>query len=249
MSDEKPEKKKKGDDEKPITVSIAQHPRAKAGIRRARTLAGFGAFMLVLALNLLTDQDLFDALWRALVAGLIVNVIVWRCAIVVWKHIIVTELRAEEDRRAEVERERQERLEQPGHEVRAEVPDVGVQPADEVAVAHVERLPQGVALARAPGEVGEDLLDREHPCPLPAGDFGGGIGRPVVDDEHLVDERDPLHERAPDRGHRVPDRRLLVAGGQAHGHREAAARLGDGKLAREGRLGHSAERTTRRVIP
>ena len=53
MSDEKPDKKKKGKkDDGTITVSIAQHPRAKAGIRRARTRAAFGAFMLVLALNL-----------------------------------------------------------------------------------------------------------------------------------------------------------------------------------------------------
>ena len=97
MSDDKKdkkEKKDKGDDGDASTVSIAAHPRAKAGIRRARTRAAFGAFMLVLALNLVGDQDLFDALWRALLAGIVVNVIVWRCAIVVWRHIIVSELRA-----------------------------------------------------------------------------------------------------------------------------------------------------------
>src|ERR1700754_1815340 len=112
MSDEKADKKKKGKKggEKPITVSISAHPRAKAGIRRARTRAAFGAFMLVLALNLLGDQDLFDALWRALLAGIVVNVIVWRCAIVVWKHIIVTELRQEEDRRIERAREHREQM-------------------------------------------------------------------------------------------------------------------------------------------
>ena len=87
MADKK-DKKKKGDD-KTVTVSIAAHPRAKAGIRRARTRAAFGAFMLVLALNLIGNQELFDAVWRALLAGIVVNVIVWRCAIVVWKHIIV----------------------------------------------------------------------------------------------------------------------------------------------------------------
>ena len=46
--------------------------------------------MLVLALNLIGDQDLFDALWRALLAGIVVNVVVWRCAIVVWRHIIIS---------------------------------------------------------------------------------------------------------------------------------------------------------------
>ena len=96
---------------KPVTVSIAAHPRARAGIRRARTRAAFGAFMLVLALNLLGDQELFDALWRALLAGIVVNVIVWRGAIVVWRHIILAELREEEERRAERARARKEALE------------------------------------------------------------------------------------------------------------------------------------------
>src|SRR4051794_8879432 len=112
MSDDKPDKKKKAkSDDATVTVSIAAHPRAKAGIRRVRTRAAFGAFMLVLALNLIGHQDLFDALWRALLAGIIVNVIVWRCAIVVWKHVIVSEVRQEEERRlgrVPVQRGRQE---------------------------------------------------------------------------------------------------------------------------------------------
>jgi hypothetical protein len=112
MSDEKPDKKaKKGKDGGSITVSIAQHPRAKASIRRTRTRAAFGAFVIVLVLNLLGNQDAFDAIWRALLAGIVVNVIAWRCAIVVWRHIVVTELRQEEERRAERVREQREKLE------------------------------------------------------------------------------------------------------------------------------------------
>jgi hypothetical protein len=108
MSDDKKSKKK--DEDAPITVSISAHPRAKAGIRRARTRAAFGAFLLVLALNLVGDQDMFDALWRALLAGIVVNVIVWRAAIVVWRHIILAEVRQEEQRRIESYRARQEAL-------------------------------------------------------------------------------------------------------------------------------------------
>ena len=59
----------------------------------------------MLVLNLLGDQALFDAVWRALLAGIIVNVVVWRCAIVVWRHIIVSELRQVEEERAERRRE------------------------------------------------------------------------------------------------------------------------------------------------
>jgi hypothetical protein len=105
------EKKAKKDEPAPVTVSIAHHPRAKAGIRRARTRAAFGAFVLVFALNMLSSGDAFTSTWRALLAGIVVNIIVWRCAIVVWRHVVVAELRAEEERRAEIVRERQERME------------------------------------------------------------------------------------------------------------------------------------------
>jgi hypothetical protein len=93
-----------GKGEKPeLTVSIAAHPRAKAGIRRARTRAALIAFALVLALNLMGDQDPFDAVWRALLAGIVSNVVVWRFAIVVWRHIVISEVR-------QVEREHAEKL-------------------------------------------------------------------------------------------------------------------------------------------
>src|SRR3954462_2164898 len=90
----KEKKPKKGKGEPgPVTVSLAAHPRAKAGIRRARTRAALIAFALVLVLNLAGDQTAFDATWRALIAGIIVNVIAWRCAIVVWRHIVISEVR------------------------------------------------------------------------------------------------------------------------------------------------------------
>jgi hypothetical protein len=114
MSDKpKKEKKKKKDEaaEGALTVSISAHPRAKAGIRRARTRAAFLAFVLVLVLNLLGDQTAFDAVWRALLVGIVVNIVVWRCAIIVWRHIIVSELRQVEEARAARRREELERME------------------------------------------------------------------------------------------------------------------------------------------
>ena len=84
-----------------LVVSIAQHPRAKAGIRRARTRGALIVFALVLVLNLIGDQDLFDAVWRALLAGIVANVVVWRFAIVVWRHIVISEVRALEEERME----------------------------------------------------------------------------------------------------------------------------------------------------
>ena len=101
-------KKKEKDDEKPekaeapeLVVSIAQHPRAKAGIRRARTRGALIVFALVLVLNLIGDQDLFDAVWRALLAGIVANVVIWRFAIVIWRHIVISEVRALEEERME----------------------------------------------------------------------------------------------------------------------------------------------------
>jgi len=99
-----------GGKDKPL-VSISQHPRAKAGIRRARTRAAFIAFIAVFALNLMGDQALFDAVWRALVAGIVVNVVVWRCAIIVWRHIILQELEQVAEHREEQQRLQRERME------------------------------------------------------------------------------------------------------------------------------------------
>jgi hypothetical protein len=95
-----------------IKVSLSEHPRARAGIRRVRTRAALIAFALVLVLNLMADQTAFDATWRALLAGIVVNVIAWRCAIVVWRHVVLQELRDAEERHNERVREERERLQQ-----------------------------------------------------------------------------------------------------------------------------------------
>jgi hypothetical protein len=94
---EKPEKGEKPE----LVVSIAHHPRAKAGIRRARTRGALIVFALVLALNFVGDQTLFDAVWRALLAGIVANVVIWRFAIVIWRHIVISEVRQLEEERME----------------------------------------------------------------------------------------------------------------------------------------------------
>ena len=108
----KEDKKKKGDGKgREALVSISQHPRAKAGIRRVRTRAAFIAFVAVFALNVMGDQALFDAVWRALVAGIVVNIVVWRCAIIVWRHIVLNELQQVAEHRQEQMRLQRERME------------------------------------------------------------------------------------------------------------------------------------------
>ena len=57
------------------------------------------------------DQALFDAVWRALVAGIVVNIVAWRCAIVVWRHIVLNELQQVAEHRQEQMRLQRERME------------------------------------------------------------------------------------------------------------------------------------------
>jgi hypothetical protein len=112
MAKEKDKDKGKSEKgEKPeLVVSIAAHPRAKAGIRRARTRAALIVFALVLALNIVGDQTYFDAVWRALLAGIVANVVVWRFAIVIWRHIVISEVRQlEEEREEKLKAQREER--------------------------------------------------------------------------------------------------------------------------------------------
>ena len=117
MAKDKDSKKAQG--EETVKVTISAHPRAKAGIRRARTRAALIAFIAVLVLNLIGDQTLFDAVWRALLAGIVVNVIVWRCAIVVWRHILQSELDQLREAREERARERREAYERARAEAEA----------------------------------------------------------------------------------------------------------------------------------
>jgi hypothetical protein len=79
------------------TASIAGHPRAKAAIRRARSRAAFVVFALVLLFGHHAGLTWFDATWRALVGGIAANVVAWRCALFVWRQIIVAEIRQAEE--------------------------------------------------------------------------------------------------------------------------------------------------------
>jgi len=92
-------------------ATIAGHPRARVSIRRTRTRAAVIAFLLVFALGLYGGQTPFDATWRALLAGVIVNFVAWRIALAVWRQIIIAELRAAEEAYEERKRERREEAE------------------------------------------------------------------------------------------------------------------------------------------
>ena len=99
---EKKAKKKKGADEPAVAaVSIAAHPRAKSAIRRARARTALAAFGIVLFLSLHAGVTGQEAALRAVVAGLVGNLVGWACALAVWRQIVVQELRSVEDARRE----------------------------------------------------------------------------------------------------------------------------------------------------
>src|SRR3954463_15217187 len=93
MSDkpDKKDKKKKGAAaaSDASVVSVAAHPRARASIRRTRARTALAAFVIVLLFSHsagVTDQE---AVMRAVVAGLVGNLIGWAGALALRRPIVV----------------------------------------------------------------------------------------------------------------------------------------------------------------
>jgi hypothetical protein len=85
----------------PPGISIANHPRARVAIRRARARVALATFGLVLLLCLKSGVPGPDAVVRALLAGVVGNLATWGIGLVLWKHILVAELQAAHSRRVE----------------------------------------------------------------------------------------------------------------------------------------------------
>jgi hypothetical protein len=106
---DKKDKKKKGAGEAAVAaVSIAAHPRARTSIRRTRARTALAAFAIVLFLSHSAGVPDQEAVMRAVIAGLVGNLIGWACALAVWRQIVVQEVRLVEDARRERARARAE---------------------------------------------------------------------------------------------------------------------------------------------
>ena len=68
-----------------------------------------------------------------------------------------------------------QRSEQPADEVMAEVADIGIHPADDVASRCVQGLPHCVALAAPGSGLGQDVVDGDNARALPGRDLGGRV--------------------------------------------------------------------------
>jgi hypothetical protein len=106
----KKDKKGESSDGTAVVVSVANHPRAKGSIRRARARTALFAFMVVLFLSYKGGVPGQEAVVRAVIAGLVGNLIGWGCALALWRQIIVQEVRVIEDARRERARARAEEL-------------------------------------------------------------------------------------------------------------------------------------------
>src|SRR6266566_4252886 len=92
----------------------------------------------------------------------------------------------------------QQRAQQPVDEARLDVADVGIDPRHDIAVQHVEALPQRLTLALEAPQLGQHLRVAHDRDPELLRDLTRAIGRVRVDHHELVDQRRALHERSLD---------------------------------------------------
>ena len=74
--------------------SVANHPRARYQVRRAKGWGGIAGFVIAGYLSYKAGVPTFDVGLRALVAGMVGYMLAWMCAVTVWRHLVLAELRA-----------------------------------------------------------------------------------------------------------------------------------------------------------
>ena len=79
-------------------LSVAGHPRAAAQVRKAKGWGGLAAFVVTAYLSLSHGATPDVAGMRALGAGVLGYVIAWGCAVMVWRQLMVAEIRAKVER-------------------------------------------------------------------------------------------------------------------------------------------------------
>ena len=77
-------------------VRLSQHPRARQQIRMAKGWAGLAGCALAGYASWHGGAPFFDTVLRALLWGVAAYMLVWFCAVQVWRHIAIAEVRAAE---------------------------------------------------------------------------------------------------------------------------------------------------------
>ncbi len=73
--------------------SVANHPRARASVRRIKGIGGLLGFGITAYLAHSAGLSVTSMLARALLVGIGAYLIAWACAVAVWRQIVLAELR------------------------------------------------------------------------------------------------------------------------------------------------------------
>jgi hypothetical protein len=94
-------------------IKLSEHPRAKHQIRVAKGWAGLAGCVLAGYASWHGGAPFFDSVLRALMWGVAAYLLVWFCAVQVWRQVAIAEVRAAEkvwrERKAEAEQAARER--------------------------------------------------------------------------------------------------------------------------------------------
>jgi hypothetical protein len=94
-------------------IKLSHHPRAKHQIRVAKGWAGLAGCVLAGYASWHSGAPFFDTVLRALMWGVAAYLLMWFCAVQVWRHVAIAEVRAAEkvwrERKAEAEQAARER--------------------------------------------------------------------------------------------------------------------------------------------
>jgi hypothetical protein len=116
-TDKKGKKGKKGDAKAPRSsgqIRLSEHPRARHQIRLAKGWAGLAGCAFAGYASWHGGATFTDTVLRALLWGVAAYVLVWFCAVQVWRQVAIAEVRAAEkhwrQRKAEIEQAARERM-------------------------------------------------------------------------------------------------------------------------------------------
>jgi hypothetical protein len=90
-------------------IRLSEHPRASVQIKLAKSWGGLAGFALAGWAAWHGGAPFYDAALRAVFWGIVAYVVVWACAVQVWRHLAVAEVRAAERRWREVQAAREQR--------------------------------------------------------------------------------------------------------------------------------------------
>jgi hypothetical protein len=92
--DKKGTKGKKGAPELGERTSVSSHPRAAAHVRKAKGWGGLAGFALAAYMSYSAQIPPDQILLRALAAGLVGYMLCWACAVTIWRHLVLAEMKA-----------------------------------------------------------------------------------------------------------------------------------------------------------